>query len=279
MLKKALYSNWSKPNGTDFAGFNSDEAFANSLHLSVLCSKRWFEEVELVTDVKGKKLIEKYKIPFDNVIVCLDDYNHIRAEHWSIGKMIACSLQESPFMHIDNDVFWFKRPQERLLIADCCFQNYENADYFDYNKQRPAAMASCPIREIDYSNTKALNGGIIGFNRLDVIPEWLELAFRYIDWFDKNESLNSWCNLSSIMFEQYHIYQLLKKRDYDISVICYDYAMSETDCHKKQISNMLADEYGYTHLISGVKRNPWYEKKVKAKLEYELECAKERSKY
>jgi hypothetical protein len=279
MIKKAIYSNWSKPNDSNFAGFNNDEAFADSLHLSVLCAKKWFEEVELITDTKGKKLIDKYKIPFDNVVVCLDDYNHIRAEHWSIGKMVACCMQKSPFMHIDNDVFWFKKPQERLLRADCSFQNYENADYFGYKYQRPPAIETCPIKEIDYTETKALNCGIIGFNKLDVLPEWMELALRYIEWFDNNTKLRDWCKLAPIMFEQYHIYQLVKKNNYDISVISYDYATSVIDTRKKMINDSLAEEYGYTHLISGIKREKHVEEKVKARLIREIQNAKERKEF
>jgi len=261
MIKKAIYSNWSKPNDNLYAGFNSDEAFANSLHLSVLHSKNWFEEVELITDAKGKKLVDKYKIPFDNVVVCLDDYNHIGNQHWAIGKIVACCMQKSPFMHIDNDVYWFKKPPARLLQADCCFQNYESTEFDWYKHQMHKASETCQIKEIDYTVKTALNCGIIGFNKLDVLPEWMELALRYIDWFDNTDSVTG--ELSSIIFEQYHIYQLLKKNNYNVSVISDDY-----------ITDAVAEEYGYTHLISTVKREEEVEQKVATKLQRDLKKCK-----
>ena len=257
MIEKAIYSNWSKPNNDLYAGFNSDEAFANSLHLSVLYSKKWFKEIELVTDKKGKELVDKYKIPFDNVVVCLDDYNHIDKHHWAIGKIVACSLQTKPFIHIDNDVYWFKKPPKRLLEAECCFQNYESTEDHWYKYQMSVAANSSPITEIDYKIKKALNCGIIGFNRMDVLKEWLDLAFQYIDWFENTNDVKG--ELSSVMFEQYHIYQILKKHNYDIQVIT-----------KGWINDKIAIEYGYTHLIATSKRRPDIEKKVKKRLKKDL---------
>lgn len=259
MIKKALYSHWSKPNeNTDlYAGFNTEQDFANAMHLSVLCSKKWFEEVELVTDKEGKEFVNRHKIPFDNIIVCLDDYNHIRAKHWAIGKIVACNMQKAPFMHIDNDVFLFKKPEKNLLDSDASFQNYERVEQYWYTNQLEIAKKECPIKEIDYNVEMSLNCGIMGFNKLDVLSEWMELALQYIDWFDNTESIKK--ELSSIMFEQYHIFQLLKKYNYNIAVIENFY-----------ISPKIAKEKGYTHLISGSKRRPDLEEKVENRLAQEL---------
>jgi len=53
MINKVVYSHWSKPAKDDAVGFNSKEAFANSAKLSTLMSKKWADEIELVTDKKG----------------------------------------------------------------------------------------------------------------------------------------------------------------------------------------------------------------------------------
>lgn len=259
MIKKALYSHWSKPNkNTDlYAGFNTEQDFANALHLSVLCSKKWFKKVELVTDKKGKEFVDRHKIPFDNVVVCLDKYNHIRAKHWAIGKIIACSMQKEPFMHIDNDVFLFKKPRTALLKSDASFQNFERVEDHWYVNQLKVACKQKPIKEIDYNIKVSVNCGIMGFNKLDLIPEWLDLAFKFIEWFDNTKSIKK--ELSSIMFEQYHLFQLLIKYKYKVSVIADFY-----------ISPKIAKKTGYTHLIAASKRRPDLEEKVENRLAKEL---------
>ena len=259
MIKKALYSHWSKPNeNTDlFAGFNTEQDFANSLHLSVLCSKKWFEEVELVTDKEGKEFVNRHKIPFDNIIVCLDDYNHIRSKHWAIGKIVACNMQKAPFMHIDNDVFLFKKPRKSLLESDASFQNFEKVEDHWYTNQLKVAKKEKPIKEIDYSIKASVNCGIMGFNKLDLIPEWLDLAYQFIEWFDNTKIIKK--ELSSIMFEQYHLFQLLIKYKYKVSVIADFY-----------VSPKIAKETGYTHLIAASKRRPDIEEMVENRLSREL---------
>jgi hypothetical protein len=222
-----------------------------------LCSKKWFEEVELVTDKKGKEFVDRYKIPFDNIIVCLDDYNHIRSKHWAIGKIVACKMQKKPFMHIDNDVFLFKKPKKSLLESDASFQNLERVEDHWYTNQISVAKKENPIEEIDYTVKVSVNCGIMGFNKLDLIPEWLELAFKFIEWFDNTESIKK--ELSSIMFEQYHLFQLLIKYKYSVAVIADFY-----------IDDKISKEAGYTHLIAASKRRPDLEEKVEKRLAQEL---------
>ena len=116
MINKVVYSQWSKPAKDEFVGFNDKEAFANCAELSLIHSLRWFKEVELITDEKGYKfLIEDLQLPFTNVIVKLDEINHIGKVHWALGKIEACTMQKEPFMHQDFDAIWFKHPPKRLL--------------------------------------------------------------------------------------------------------------------------------------------------------------------
>ena len=78
MIKKVVYSHWSKPAKDDCVGFNSKEAFTDSAKLSILTSKKWADEIELVTDKKGYELLVKdLKLPFDNVKIELDTLNKI----------------------------------------------------------------------------------------------------------------------------------------------------------------------------------------------------------
>ncbi len=82
---KIIQSYWSLPsesrdkdvNGRSNGGFLDARFNYMSWALSCLCLKRFYKDVELVTDEKGKKmLIDTLKLPYTKVTVCLDDLNH-----------------------------------------------------------------------------------------------------------------------------------------------------------------------------------------------------------
>lgn len=256
MINKALYSFWSKPN----TGFNTEEDLINCLKLSLLFSKKWFDKTELVTDKAGKKLIiDKHKLDFDNVVVCLDKYNIYNERYWSIGKIVACSLQKEPFIHLDNDVIFFKKPPERILNSDASFQSKENIEWSGYKEYIIDANKNKSTK-LDYTLYDCYNCGIIGFNKIsDVLNEWLELAIKYMD-YDNNYYDNNYRPFGTpcLIFEQYHIVQLLDKYNYNVSFL------------GEHITDALAKKIGYTHLISNSKKNLIVSKRVKNRLEKEL---------
>ncbi|MBN88505.1 hypothetical protein CMO95_02830 [Candidatus Woesearchaeota archaeon] len=257
MIKKVVYSYWSKPTtntATNFAGFNSKEAFSNCAKLSVLKSKTWAKKVELVTDKKGKKLlIDELNLPFDNVIVELDKLNNIKNKHWAIGKLYACSIQEEPFMHLDFDAIWFKKPPRKILKAPACFQNWEkNTDTHKYYKKLIDTCITTPNLKIhkysDFKQINALNCGFIGFNDLTKLKLWYELALDYIEKTDKKTKKDM---IPCIMFEQYYIGSILKHFNIPVETLGEEWVEED-----------LAYKLGYTHLISESKLDKEVEKQV-----------------
>jgi hypothetical protein len=255
-MNKVVYSQWSKPSKDECIGFRSKQAFANCAELSVLNSRKWFDNVELVTDEKGYKfLIEDLKLPFTNVKVELDRLNNISNEHWSIGKLYACSIQDKPFMHQDFDVIWFKKPPNRVLNAQAAFQELESDKGF-HGYYRPL-MDDAKINNYElnkYCNLDELaayNCGVICFNDLSITSKWYDLAMDYIRKSKKN------INLKPIFFEQFLIYNLCKYYDFNVETISEKkYFITKEDSIK----------YGYTHLISQSKRKPDVEELVAKKL-------------
>lgn len=264
MINKVVYSHWSKPAKDDHIGFNSKEAFANCVKLSTLMSKKWADEVELVTDRKGYNLLVKdLKIPFDNVKVELDTLNKIDKKFWAIGKLHACLLQDKPFMHLDMDVFWFKKPPARILKAKACFQNWETDEYsHQYYRRLIENCHDTPElkmhKYVDFSKVKlnAVCCGFMGYNDLTHIPEWYDLALDYINTAGRIADPN---NVPSIMFEQYFISNLLQH-----------YKVPITTLGKQWVDEKDARKYGYTHLISQSKRKKEIEIKVKNRLKKEI---------
>lgn len=268
MIKKVVYSHWTKPSDGKFVGFNSEQAFVACTYLSVMYSLKWAEKVELVTDQAGYELlVEKYNIPYTHVVVGLDNLNHISKLHWSIGKMYACAIQEEPFMHQDNDVVWFKKPPRRILMARASFQNIErdeqahrfyrcmmnHADKY-FEKKKPF---------VDYGKIYAVNCGIMGFNDLSVIDDWYDHALEYIDYYDKHKAHEAGCEvLSPIIFEQLHLHYFLTHYKVPYEVL----SPSSPDW----VAEDAAKRLGYTHLIAHSKRNANVEARVLERIQEEF---------
>lgn len=268
MVNKIVYSHWSKPAGREFVGFNSEKMLAATTYLSVRYSLRWFDEVELVTDQAGKELlVDKYKIPYTSVRTDLDQINHINPIHWAYGKLIACQLQDKPFMHQDNDVIWFKRPPSYILEAQSCFQNIENDSglhsFYQGMMQHAKQNFNKKKDFINYDTLESLNCGIMVFNDLTAINPWVEHAKEYIEYYDANyDYLKTIFNLSSIIFEQLHLNWFLKHYGYDIKVI--------DDHFKGWVHPDYATKIGYTHLIGDSKRHKMVEDKILNRVKQEF---------
>lgn len=267
MINKLVYSHWSKPAEETHVGFNSEAMFIASLYLSVRQNGKWIKNTELVTDRAGEELIiNKYGVPFKSVSVTLDEINHIDKRHWAIGKIEACRKQTEPFIHVDNDVFWFKRIPEYILNAQACFQNIEKDSVTFKFYEGMARNARRNFKKakpfVDYSKISAVNCGIIGFNDLSFIEEWADYAYEYIDHFDTTIMDLSAFKLPSLMFEQFHLYYFLEHYGFDVKFVA-------GDNHTQWITPERAEELGYTHLISASKRNHAVEKRLLDRLKHD----------
>jgi len=251
----------------EYVGFNSEETLINCFKLSLHYSKKWFKEVHLVTDIKGKELIEKHNLEFDHINTDLETVMQgVYQNHWSLGKIYACKIQEVPFIHIDIDVILFKKLPDTFLQSDAGFQNTEtdsSAVWYklllehanEHYKDKPVWF--------DCKNFKAYNCGIIAFNNLSLLNDWWEASLNYIEYLD-NSKFNYDHHLSCLIYEQFAIFHLCKHHGFNV-----DQLTNHGDTNDKKagwISEKLAKELGYTHLIAQCKREPEIEKKVKNRL-------------
>lgn len=252
MIDRAVHSLWLKPAGDGHVGFNSEASLVNSTTLSLFLAKKLFKTVGLVTDTKGKELlIDKYNLPYDDVDTSLDTISNIDKRHWAIGKIVACSLQKEPFLHLDSDVFLFKKLPKECLDADAFFQNKENLDsypYYNYLLNRAKNFYNSPLW--DYDRKVAYNCGVIGLNNLSVTKKWLDDCLEYIKYYE-NDNVDSEHDISSLIFEQYRIVELLEIKKYDVKFLEEGY-----------INDDRAKELGYSHMISSAKRLEKVEKAI-----------------
>jgi len=172
-IERAVYSLWTSPMEGQHVGFYSEEALIDCFKLSLYYTRKWFKEVHLVTDLKGKKLIEKHGLKFDNIDIGLENVmKGVYKNHWSLGKIYACKIQDKPFMHIDIDVIWFKRPPQNILTSDASFQCIEDqGQEYWYELLVKHAEEHYTDRPFwfDCTEIKAYNCGFIAINRLDIL--------------------------------------------------------------------------------------------------------------
>ena len=107
-------------------GWHDASSHIQSWSLSCRLLRRLYDEVELYTDKTGYDLlIEQLKLPYTNVHVVLDELNTYNTSVWALSKIRTYSLQTTPFIHIDGDVFLWKKFSKELLASQLLVQNRE----------------------------------------------------------------------------------------------------------------------------------------------------------
>lgn len=132
---KILHSFWSKPSlkiqnlhADDRAsgGWSDKKYHLMSWALSCLRVKEYYDRIELVTDEKGKDLlIDKLQLPYTKVLIKLNALDKYNPDLWTLSKIYACSIQKEPFIHIDNDVYIWKKFSTDIELAPLVAQNIE----------------------------------------------------------------------------------------------------------------------------------------------------------
>lgn len=220
-MVKIVQSFWSKPfmkKGKGFTldrktgGFLDKKYYYFSCALSCLQLKKFYDHVELITDSYGKHtLIELIGLPYDTVRCDLDELVDYHEDLWALGKLKAYQLQKDSFLHVDNDIFIYRKFPEQILNSGLVAQNfdydiptgvieamevaYENLAYF------PKTMNSYPETIAMY------NAGILGGSDVDFFQDFTKEAFQFIH---RNYNYLERINVGAfnIIFEQYLFYSL-----------------------------------------------------------------------
>ena len=141
---KIVQSFWSKPFLTksekktkadrSIAGYSNEEEFLMAISLSCLSISKYYE-VELVTDSFGKSLlVDELNLPYTTVITVLDELETYDNGLWALGKLKAYSVQDRPFIHIDNDIFIWNSFPSKITSGKLIAQNLEGTKNEYYNQ-------------------------------------------------------------------------------------------------------------------------------------------------
>ena len=270
---KIVYTLWTKPltELNDSLGFNSLEAFMDSLILSVNVSKQNYDDVQFYTDNYGMELIKPYmdQLPFSKIHNILDELNWLPSQWWAYPKIHVYSLQDKPFIHIDNDAYlWNGIPEKYISNNDVICQSLEDLEdggYWFYKDGVRVYDKHILENMKDVSHYKfAMNAGVFGaFNKkgINMFKELSKNAKKvaetvlkdkylldFIDWKD----LRNWdAFLYNVLMEQYYPY-----------TYCIDNGLN--------VLRLLETDLPFTHLISAAKRDNKKMEKVKKRVNLKI---------
>lgn len=191
---RAVWSFWSKP----FSSFKG-RIWRSPLHhhlawgLSFRLARRHYPETVLITDRAGKALlVDQLGLPFTHVSTELDRLNKADIGWWALGKLMAYSLQDQPFIHLDTDVFLWKPLPDNILNAPVfaqCPEHHPPADEWCGPEDVERAFSQHDLRlptEWEWSRSRSLhhfrevNCGILGGTRTDFIRYYARLAIDLV---------------------------------------------------------------------------------------------------
>jgi hypothetical protein len=266
MIERAIYSLWTKPMDDELTGFNSEQSLMECFALSVNYSKKWFKEVHLITDYKGKELVDDYNLTFDEINTDLEHVlKNVDKKNWAIGKIYSMKIQKKPFIHIDNDVILFKKLPDDMLKKEIIFQNSEKENYPYYDDLLYYDKIHYKNKPYWYNtdNVEAYNCGIIGMNKLDLLDYWWESCLNYTEYIKEVGGYPDINKTPCLIFEQHYIGCLVNHYNYDVGML------SDYSENKYWVDDDIAEKLGYTHLISDCKRNIVVEERIREKLREE----------
>ncbi len=241
-------------------GWASPEYHWMSWALSSALLRRQYDEVELYTDELGKAvLIDELQLPYTKVHLAFDDTFQIPDRLFSLAKIHTFSLQQTPFLHVDGDLFIWKAFPERLLEAAVISSNLEKNLFFNKTilEEVHQHFPYLPehIKNVHLQgDIFASNAGIIGGKDLTFIREYCQHALEFIE---HNRAHISSVNTGNLNFliEQISLYYLAQSKGVPIA-----YLMDQPVTHPLYQDYLrFADvpDVEMIHAVGGCKRMPF----------------------
>jgi hypothetical protein len=259
---RAVWSLWSSPLRRESSPWLHERGHWLSWILSVETARRHYAEVALVADSAAAHILtEELGLSFNHVSTELDALAGVDPHWWAIGKLYAYRAQREPFVHIDADVFLWKRLPAIVEYAPILAQSPEAV--FDNSLYQPerlaqrfeAKMGAVPEPWRWYlarGYQTAACCGIMGANDIECVQAYTELALN-IALDPRHQAIWEGEDLQQHMLfiEQYLLNATVEYR-----------RAHRTGGNDVRIQYLFpsgsferAEEAGYTHLIAGAKRN------------------------
>ncbi len=235
-MTRLIQSFWTKPvlgRKSDFnesrslGGWSAPRYFYMSWALSCHRLRVHYDRVELYTDELGRHLlIDKLKLPYTHVSTSLNAIDHYGEFVWTLGKIETYRLQQEPFIHIDGDIFIWKKFDDRIHKSGLVAQNVEdNQKYYRPVVDVVKAQFDVPdwlrleLQKVD--KILVANTGVVGGTHLEQIQEYTSLAFQIAKDNLKNLDLVN-PGAFGVLLEQYLYYLLCQRNGNRIEYVFHD---------------------------------------------------------
>ena len=267
---RAVWSFWSKPFYAG-NGWHWREPIHHLLAwgLSLRLARSHYPETALITDSPGKALlINQLGLTFTHVSTELDRLDNEDTAWWALGKLVAYSLQDKPFVHLDTDVFLWRPLPGRISRAPVLAQYLENYPSGCEPRIVEDAFARDGLNlppEWEWSRShqgqrfRQINCGILGGTNVAFIQHYARLALDLVQnprnsaaWASilyKKEGLNP-------VVEQFFLLACLDFHRFDPAKsfgevhIKYLFPSSDTAFNPNYAARL-----GFTHLIGDAKKD------------------------
>jgi hypothetical protein len=267
---RSVWSFWSRPFGAN-AGWAWHSPFHHLLAwgLSLSCARRYYPDTVLVTDRAGKKLlVDTLGLQFDSVSTELECLRTADPAWWALGKLMAYSLQDRPFVHIDTDVFlWKPLPPEvesAPVLAQCpeYFHRHSGRGGIDMTAVFSGHGLPLPI-EWEWANSREdtfvreENCGILGGCRIDFLRHYSQTAVNLILHPQNAPVLDGLPHKSNVAIEQFFLAACLDfhrhRADSPYRGVRVKYLFPSWD---DAVNPNCSTRAGFTHLLGGSKSSP-----------------------
>jgi hypothetical protein len=283
---RAVWSFWSRP----FQAYKG-RIWASPLHhllawgLSVHAARRHYAETVLVTDEAGRRLlVDRLGLPFAHVSTDLERLRAADPSWWALGKLVAYSLQDRPFLHLDSDVFlWQPLPAgvaEAPVFAQCP-EYYHGVDEDCSPRDIEAAFAAEGLalpapwewaRSKGGGTFREENCGVVGGTHVAFLRRYAETA---LDVVLNPAHAPAWARLPikegySMIIEQFMLAACVEYHRFHPSSPYRGVRIAHLfRSWDEAFDAARAARAGFTHLIGGAKSSPAVARRLEARLQRE----------
>jgi len=231
----------------------------------MLWSSKWFEKVEMNTDNYGYDIFEHFESDKIKVNNTLNQFQELDSYlFWAYPKIYSLTLQNEPFVHLDGDIFIFRRLSSDLFSGDFAFQNLETT-YYDrtYSKLINYYDSNSLDKPKEWKNNlkSAVNCGIMYFKDPNLARIFHDNCYKHFININEDFLFKLKNELENIIKVTYITYPLLYEQYY---LNCFinshnnhqtNYLLSKEQIAKEEKGELTIQ--GYVHLIED-KNNPKY---------------------
>lgn len=278
---KIVQSYWSAPSqheggeyGRFSGGWLTQKHHYMSIALSCLSLKKHYPVVELITDTPGfNLLIENFQLPYSQVNTELNRLNDYHHTMWAAPKILTYSIQNDPFLHVDNDIYIWAPFEERISSAGLVVQNFEanTSVYKEAMEMIHDRFNYIPetLRKVDWQQegVVSVNAGIFGGRDIPFIRSYTTEAFQFI--FKNLEEIlrTPKPGIFNMIFEQYLFYYLALSQNKSIECLFPTIGPVFLELFEMDKVPFLRK---YIHLLGNVKKSPAACEQVEYRLQYEF---------